>query len=69
MTGGDWFAFAIFGGFLLWWILLPASVIRFYTWFHGEKVWRWGKPRPLLIRLIGIAGLVGFVCVMRYGNR
>jgi hypothetical protein len=36
--------------FGLWFVLLPRSVIRFYTWFHGGSV---KLPPPSGVRLAG----------------
>jgi hypothetical protein len=40
--------FLLFG---LWWLLLPESVIRFYTAFHKGQ--RLGLRSPTLIRAVG----------------
>ncbi len=24
--------------FCFWWILFPKSVIKFYSWFHGQEI-------------------------------
>jgi len=37
-------------GFGLWWVLLPNSVVRFYTWFHHGRV---KLPRVSTVRLVG----------------
>jgi len=34
----DYISRSLFVAFGLWFIFFPASVIRFYTWFHGGKV-------------------------------
>jgi hypothetical protein len=33
----DVFGLALFIAFGLWWLLLPGSVVRFYSWFHRGK--------------------------------
>jgi hypothetical protein len=50
MNPSDIGAIALFGGFGLWWVLLPDSVVRFYRWFHRGQV---KMPTPLAIRFIG----------------
>jgi hypothetical protein len=30
VSGGEWLALVAFGGFALWWIFFPSSVIRLY---------------------------------------
>jgi hypothetical protein len=60
MIGSDQLGFALLLGFGLWWVFLPASVIRFYSWFHRGKV---KLPPPRGIRLAGglwcaVAGLI-----------
>jgi len=46
--------FLIFGG---WWLFVPRSVVRFYSWFHGEKLKeKWGRnpPSTFVVRLVGL---------------
>jgi hypothetical protein len=41
------------GGFGLWWLLAPQSVIRFYNSFYkGSEAWK--NARPMKIRTIGL---------------
>ena len=65
MNPSDIGAIALFGGFGLWWVLLPDSVVRFYRWFHRGQV---KMPTPLIIRFIGIAWLILFGAVMLFGR-
>ena len=48
VSDGLLLAFSLLVG--LWWLCLPASVIRFYTWFHRNKG---TLPRPGVLRLAG----------------
>ncbi len=48
----DWIGMAVFSSFGLWWATFPASVIRFYTWFHRGTV---RLPEKTVIRIIGLA--------------
>jgi hypothetical protein len=52
------------GGFALWWILFPRSVIRFYTWFHRGRP---ELPSPKVIRWIGVGCLLLVSYVMFFG--
>jgi len=54
---GDWVALVVFGGFGLWWLLFPKSVIAFYEWFHR-------KPVSSTLWAIRIVGLVWFVLIV-----
>jgi len=53
----------IFGSFGLWWVLFPASVVRFYSRFHGGLSL---QPKLVVVRVIGglwillIVGLILF---------
>ena len=38
MKLSDYLGFALAVGFGLWWVVFPASVIGFYTWFHKGRV-------------------------------
>lgn len=46
----DTWGFGLVMSFGMWWVVLPSSVIRFYTWFHRGKV---SMPRPGAVRCIG----------------
>ena len=50
MKLSDYIGLGVFVGFGLWWVLLPNSVVRFYTWFHRGRI---RLPRPSLVRLVG----------------
>ncbi len=50
MEREDYIGLAICVGFGLWWVLLPNSVIKFYTWFHGGRV---PLPKQFVIRPAG----------------
>ncbi len=41
--------------FGLWWVFLPNSVIRFYTWFHRSAV---QLPPTKGVRLAGLVWLL-----------
>jgi hypothetical protein len=58
------FGMAVGGGFALWLILFPGSVIRFYTWFHRGRV---ELPSPGVIRWIGFGWLLLVSYVMFLG--
>jgi succinate-acetate transporter protein len=55
MKLSDYIGFVLFGGFGVWWIVLPESVIKLYTWFHKGQV---RLPDPSTIRVIGIVWVV-----------
>jgi len=52
VKSSDYAGIAFFGGFGLWWVLFPKSVIRFYTWFHRGRISLAGTEE-WKIRLIG----------------
>jgi succinate-acetate transporter protein len=66
MTTGDFLGLALFGGFGLWWLVFPESVIRFYTWFHGRRS---RLPRPVAIRVMGAAWFVFVTAVVLLSAR
>ena len=47
--------------FGLWWIVLPATVIRFYTWFHRGAV---RLPDTIGVRVAGALWLVLVLVVL-----
>ena len=68
MTASDLAGSTIFVAFGLWWLILPDSVIRFYTWFHP------GGPRLPSAQGIRLAGalwvaLVAFVLWRTFTRR
>ena len=65
MNASDVAGVALFGGFGLWWVLLPDSVVRFYSWFHRGRV---KMPTALAIRFIGIGWLILFASIMFYSR-
>jgi hypothetical protein len=52
MSVSDYVGVAVFGGFGLWWLLFPKSVISFYTWFHRGRV-SLPLSRQLTVRIVG----------------
>jgi len=66
MTASDLTGLALFGGFGLWWLAFPQSVIRFYTWFHRKKV---RMPKPIGVRIAGAAWLILVASVWIFGRR
>lgn len=44
--------------FALWWVFLPRTVIRFYTWFHKGRLHSGNLPNEPVIRALGVACLV-----------
>jgi hypothetical protein len=66
VKSSDYAGIAMFGGFGLWWVLFPKSVIRFYTWFHRGRISLAGT-REWMIRLIG--GLVIALVLATYFAR
>ena len=50
ITASDGVGLAFFLSFGLWWVCFPASVIRFYTWFHRREM---TLPAPGAVRLVG----------------
>jgi hypothetical protein len=53
--------------FGIWWVLFPASVLRFYTWFHRGEV---TLPAPSGVRLAGAVclTLVGAVLLLAFAR-
>jgi hypothetical protein len=54
----DLTAQSIFVLFGLWWLFFPRSVTRFYTSFHQRYGFNRPLPRPLTIRIVGLAWLL-----------
>ena len=50
MKASDWVGTVTFAGFGVWLVLAPRSVIRFYSWFHGD---RFRAPTILGVRIVG----------------
>ena len=50
MTSAKIVEVMLVASFGLWWLLFPASVIRFYTWLHRGK---FIALRPIGVRLVG----------------
>ena len=52
------------GGYGVWLLGFPNSVIRLHTWFHSGKV---KMPSPLVIRIIGAVwlGLIAYLRIFR----
>lgn len=62
----DWIGMAVFSSFGLWWVTFPASVIRFYAWFHRDTV---RLPGKAAIRILGLAWVALVVSVAVVGRR
>jgi hypothetical protein len=60
MRVSDYIGALAFGAFGLWWLLHPASVLRFYAWFHRGRV---RLPPPAGIRVAGLLWIVVVVAV------
>ena len=61
MTTSDAVGSSFVIAFGLWWILLPNSVIRFYTWFHRGEL---KLPAVRGVRLAGAIWLIVVVAVI-----
>ena len=62
MKISDYIGSGVCIGLGVWWILFPASVIKFYMWFHRGRV----KMAPESgIRLIGV-GWVALIVIIEY---
>ena len=61
MAVSDVIGFAAAFGFGLWCLLLPHTVIRFYTWFHRGKV---SMPPQRGVRLAGAMWLTLVAAVL-----
>jgi succinate-acetate transporter protein len=61
MSKSDIFGCALFSSFGLWLILAPQSVIRFYKWFHRNKL----LPMPTMkvLRILGLFWIILVVIV------
>ena len=55
MSFSDYLGFGVCMAWGLWWVILPANVIRFYRWFHKGKV---KLPAEAGIRWAGVSWLV-----------
>ena len=55
MNISDYWGWAFFGEFGFWFILFPASVIRFYLWFHRGKI---AMLKPNGVRIAGFLWLI-----------
>jgi len=66
MTSSDIFGVALFSAFGFWWIVAPRSVASFYRWFTRGKA---KMPRPIAIRLIGVAWFILVVGVFILGGK
>ena len=62
----DYIAFGVFFGFGFWFLLLPNSVIRFYTWFQKGRV---QMPKTFGVRLVGALWIVLMSVVMIFSKR
>jgi hypothetical protein len=62
----DWIALAVFGGFGIWWVIAPSSVIRFYEWFHRGAL---PGAKPKQVRLAGLFWLVVLCVVVVVGKK
>ncbi len=57
----DYVGIVAFSSFGLWWMTFPASVVRFYAWFHRGTI---RSPRSTLsIRVVGLLWVVLVVFV------
>ena len=61
MKESDYFGLAMTLGFGLWLVVLPKSVIGFYTWFHRGRV---KMPGTIGVRLAGALWIVLVFIVM-----
>jgi len=50
MRASDWIGTVAFAAFGAWWLLVPRSVLRFYSWLHSG---RFGIPREWGVRIAG----------------
>jgi len=66
ITTSDLLGLGFFGGFGLWWLAFPQSVIRFYTWFHRRKA---RLPSPRVIRILGAAWMALVFAVVLFGRK
>jgi succinate-acetate transporter protein len=66
ITTSDLLGLGLFGGFGLWWLAFPKSVIRFYTWFHSRKV---RIPSPRVIRILGAAWMAFVFAVVLFSRK
>ena len=66
MKISDLIGLAVCGGFGLWWIAFPKSVISFYTAFHGAKV---KMPKSSGVRIAGAAWLLLMAAVWIFGRK
>jgi succinate-acetate transporter protein len=67
MRLSDYVGMVAFSAFGLWWLAFPASVIRFYTWFHRGTV---QLPKSTsAIRVLGLILMVLVVSVTIWGRR
>jgi hypothetical protein len=60
MKTQDILGFTLSVGFGLWWIVLPHSVLKLYSLFHGNKI---SLPQPFGIRIAGFFWLILIACV------
>jgi hypothetical protein len=66
MATSDMLAIALFGGFGLWWLFAPTSVVAFYTRFTRGRV---RLPRPGAIRVIGAGWFILVAAVVIFGRK
>jgi hypothetical protein len=66
MNNSDKIGFIFTLSFGFWWLIAPRSVVIFYTWFHRQGV---RVPKPVGIRVIGLAWIVLVACVMIFSRR
>jgi succinate-acetate transporter protein len=68
MKLSDYFGFAVFVGFGLWWVVFPMSVVNFYSWFHRGRV---KMPGTFGVRLAGVLWvlLVSIVMAITFAKR
>ena len=63
MRVSDYMMIGLFGGFGLWWLAFPMSVIRFYTWFHSGRV---KMPSPFGVRMAGAFWIILMAVVLTF---
>lgn len=54
MKTSDVVAIIAFASFGAWWLIVPRSVNRFYSWLHK----RYRPKKPLEIRIVGLLWII-----------
>ena len=61
MKLSDYLGYTLAVGFGLWWVIFPASVIGFYTWFHRGRA---KTPDAFAVRLTGALWILLVTVIM-----